>query len=91
MFNKEVTTKDGVIKTIIAGSQEELDEAVGIIKNDEAPYQPDINDPEDGNMVVSPDNTHAGQEEVINTHTEVNTDPVGQVEEEKVDVKVVKK
>lgn len=107
MFQKEVTTKDGVVKNIIASTQEELDEAVKIAKSDEAPYQPDINDPKDGNKVVSPDNTWIDTANEVARPKEVNPDiaptPVPEKEEdiaegqdevtkeEKIDVKVKKK
>lgn len=104
MFQEEVKNKDGVVKNIIASSQEELDEAVKIAKGDEAPYQPDINDPKDGNKVVSPDNMWVDTANEVARPKEVNPDeaptPVpekdvangqGESKEEKVDVKVESK
>lgn len=103
MYNKEITTKDGVVKNIIANSQEELDEAVKVSKGDEAPKQLDINDPKDGNKVVSPDNLHRDTAEEVARPKEVNPDeaptPVpkkgkevakgqGESKEKKIDVKV---
>lgn len=58
MFEEEVKTKNGVTKRVVAGSQEELDEAVKAVKNEQSPVAPDINDPKDGNKIVSPDNKH---------------------------------
>lgn len=55
-YSKVVKTKDGVEKTVIANSQEELNEAVKVAQGDQAPVGPDINNPEDGNKEASPDN-----------------------------------
>jgi len=55
-YTATVKTRDGVEKTVIASSQEELDEAVKVAKQDQAPVGPDINKPEDGNKEVSPEN-----------------------------------
>lgn len=102
MFQKEITTKDGVVKNVIAGSQEELDEAAKVAKSDQAPKQLDINDPEDGNKIVSPDNMWVDTANEVARSKEVNPDvaptPVpeeskdvadgqGESKEEKVDVK----
>lgn len=73
MFQKEVTTKDGTVKMVVASSQEELDEAVKVISQDEAPVAPDIDDPKDANKVVSPENTHAQGVEEISEHKDVDT------------------
>lgn len=45
MFQEEVTNKDGTKKTVVAGSQKELDEAVKAAKNESAPVYPNINHP----------------------------------------------
>lgn len=74
MYQKEVTTKDGNVKNVIAGSQEELDEAVKVLKGDEAPRQPDINDPKDGNKIVSPDNLQRDTAAEVNRVKEVDPD-----------------
>ncbi len=58
MLSREVTTKGGVTKTIMADNPEELEQAVRAAEAEEAKTQPDINNPEDGNKVVSPDNIH---------------------------------
>lgn len=55
MFQEQVTTKDGHVKTVVASSQEELDEAVKAVKGDAAPVSPDLTVPGD-NAIVSPDN-----------------------------------
>lgn len=56
MFSEDVTTKNGVIKHVVANSQEELDEAVKAVKAEYQAPAPDIHDPKDGNKIVSPDN-----------------------------------
>lgn len=58
MYQKEVTTKSGILKTIVASSQEELDEAVAAAKAEVAPVSPDLHNPDDANVIVSPDNLH---------------------------------
>lgn len=58
MFSEDVTTGNGVVKHVVASSQEELDEAVLAVKAEVSSVAPDINDPSDGNKVVSPDNKH---------------------------------
>lgn len=56
-FEKVVVTKDGVEKTVKAYSKEELEEGIKAVKKDKAPVAPDINNPADGNKIVSPENT----------------------------------
>ena len=58
-FEKVVKTKDGVEKTVVANSEEELKEAVAAVKKDQAPVAPDINNPADANKIVSPENTQS--------------------------------
>lgn len=58
MFEETVTTKNGVVKRIVASSRQELDEAVKAAKNEQTPDAPNIHDPRDGNKIVSPDNKH---------------------------------
>lgn len=58
MFEKTVTTKNGVEKRVVAQSQEELDEAVKAVKAEQSAVAPDIHNPKDGNKIVSPDNKH---------------------------------
>jgi len=53
-FQKEVVTGNGVTKNIIANSQEELDAQVKAAKTEVSAVAPDINDPKDGNKIVSP-------------------------------------
>lgn len=45
MFEETVTTKAGTEKRIVAGSQEELDDAVKAAKSEKAPVTVDINVP----------------------------------------------
>lgn len=56
MFETEVKTKDGLVKRVVAGSQEELDEAVKVVKNDQQAVSPDLHGTKDANKIVSPDN-----------------------------------
>jgi hypothetical protein len=56
MFETEVTTKDGHVKRVVAGSQEELDEAVKVLKNDVQAVSPDLHAPAEPNAIVSPEN-----------------------------------
>lgn len=58
MFEKIVTTKNGVEKRVVAQNQEELDEAVKAVKAEQSAVAPDIHNPKDGNKIVSPDNAH---------------------------------
>lgn len=58
MFKEEVTTQNGIKKTIVANSKEDLDEAVKVAKAEQSAVAPDIHNPEDGNKIVSPDNKH---------------------------------
>lgn len=87
MFNQEVTTKNGVVKNVIAQSQEELDEAVKAVKAEHTDPAPDILDPKDGNKIVSPDNKHT---EDIPSVVDNSVEPEAPEEskEEKVPVKV---
>jgi hypothetical protein len=61
-MQETVQTKDGVDKTVVVpvgeNAGKELKESTKLAKGDEAPKQLDINNPKDGNKVVSPDNTH---------------------------------
>jgi hypothetical protein len=54
---KTVSTRDGVEKKVSAPSKKELAEAVAIAKQDQAQLYPDINNPKDGNKIVTPDAT----------------------------------
>lgn len=56
MFREEVNGK-----TIIAQDSEELQQAVDAVKAEKAHVAPDINDPKDGNKIVSPNNPHIGE------------------------------
>lgn len=76
MFTQKVTNKDGVEKNVIAQTQEELDEQVKAIRGEAAPVAPNIDDPKDGNKVVSPDNTHKAWVDDVNRHKDVDNDPV---------------
>lgn len=91
MFEQEVTTKDGITRTVKAPTQELLDEAVKVSKQTEAPVGPDITVPGD-NAIVSPDNLPV---EPIPSVVDNNAEPeqkVDQPEEEagEVPVKVEK-
>lgn len=44
-FSKQVTTKDGTVKNVVAGSEAELAEAVKVAENESAPVYPNINHP----------------------------------------------
>lgn len=55
IFRQEVTLKDGFVKTVVAGSEEELAEGVAAVQNDTYPVSPDLTVPGD-NAIVSPDN-----------------------------------
>jgi hypothetical protein len=57
-FREEVTTQEGVVKTIVANDPQELAEGVAAAKAEVPVVAPDINNPEDGNKIVSPDNQH---------------------------------
>lgn len=56
MFQQEVVTKNGVTKTIIASTPEELAEGVKAAEREKAAKAPDIHNPKDGNKIVSPEN-----------------------------------
>lgn len=58
MFQETVTTKDGHVKVVVAGSEEELAEGVAAVKGDQNAVSPDLHSPEVPNQVVSPDNLH---------------------------------
>jgi hypothetical protein len=58
MFGEDVETKNGVTKHVVANSKEELAEAVKAAKAEKSPQAPDIDNPKDGNKVVSPENSH---------------------------------
>jgi hypothetical protein len=73
MFEKDVETKNGVTKHVIAHSQEELDEAVQAVKAEHSAPAPNILDPRDGNKIVSPDNKHT---EDIPSVVDNNVEPV---------------
>lgn len=83
MFSEDVTTKNGVVKHVVAQSQEELDEAVKAIKAEETPTPPDINDPEDGNKIVSPDNLHTEPIPTVVDNSVEAEEPKEEVEEDK--------
>ncbi len=76
MFSQEVTTKNGAVKNVVAQSQEELDEAVKAVKAEQSAVAPDINNPKDGNKIVSPDNKHTEDvpSQVDNNVEEVSTE-----------------
>lgn len=50
MFNKEVKTADGVVRTVVADDQEALDAAVVNAEATSASVNQDINNPKHGNM-----------------------------------------
>lgn len=45
MFSEDVKNKDGNVKHVVAGSKEELAEAVKVAKGEQAPVYPNINHP----------------------------------------------
>lgn len=53
MLTQEITTGNGVVKMIMASDPQELAEAVAAAEVEVSQTQPDINNPEDGNKVVS--------------------------------------
>lgn len=58
MYGKDVETKNGVVKHVVANSEEELAEAVKAVAAEQSAVAPDIHNPKDGNKIVSPDNLH---------------------------------
>lgn len=60
MFEKEVKNKDGFVKRVVAGSEEELKEAVKAVKLESAPVSPNIDSSKDANKVVTPDDGTPG-------------------------------
>lgn len=60
MFEKEVKTKDGFVKRVVAGSEEELREAIAAVKAESAPVSPNIDSKKDANVIVTPDNGTPG-------------------------------
>lgn len=52
MHTEDVTTKDGTVKHVVAGTAAELAEAVKVLKNDETKNYPDIDNPDHGNYHV---------------------------------------
>ncbi len=94
MFREEVKLKDGFVKTVVAGSEEELAEGVAAVQDDSYPVSPDLHDPKVANQIVSPENKAIEDAPVFidnDAHEAVVEDEVEEVPAEKPAKKAAKK